>query len=187
MPRKILEEENRRVLEAVSLFPQNMKKAADWTNLPFNTFVYRAKRLGVYAPNPSQRDARQAVARSKMWDDCSRREKRRRVFEEQSGKCAICGISDWLGETLTLELDHISGNSDDNRRENLRFLCPSCHSNTPTYRNLNRCNHTEISDMVLTEALRTNESIRGALHAVGLTGKGGNYVRAKRLKEQMGE
>jgi 5-methylcytosine-specific restriction endonuclease McrA len=48
-------------------------------------------------------------------------------------KCAICGIVDWLGQPLVLELDHINGTNKDNRLENLRLLCPNCHSQTNTY------------------------------------------------------
>lgn len=48
-------------------------------------------------------------------------------------KCAICGISEWLGNPLSLQLDHINGNNRDNRLENLRLLCPNCHSQTSTF------------------------------------------------------
>lgn len=55
--------------------------------------------------------------------------------------CAKCGCPPmWQGESLTLEIDHENGKLYDNRRENLRFLCPNCHSQTPTFgvRNLAR-------------------------------------------------
>jgi predicted restriction endonuclease len=48
-------------------------------------------------------------------------------------KCEICGINDWLGNQLTLHLDHKNGNNRDHRIENIRFLCPNCHSQTDTY------------------------------------------------------
>lgn len=53
--------------------------------------------------------------------------------------CAVCGIgSMWCGSKLTLTVDHINGNSLDSRQENLRFLCPNCDSQTPTYKAKNR-------------------------------------------------
>lgn len=48
--------------------------------------------------------------------------------------CAICGQEPfWRGQPLVLILDHINGDHGDHRKENLRFLCPNCDSQQPTF------------------------------------------------------
>lgn len=49
-------------------------------------------------------------------------------------KCDWCGIKDqWNGKPIVLHLDHINGINNDHRLENLRLLCPNCHSQTDTF------------------------------------------------------
>lgn len=48
-------------------------------------------------------------------------------------ECYECGITHWFGEKLALHLDHINGHGYDHRVENLRMLCPNCHSQTETF------------------------------------------------------
>ena len=49
-------------------------------------------------------------------------------------ECCMCkNKGEWFGKILSLQLDHINGINNDNRIENLRFLCPNCHSQTDTY------------------------------------------------------
>lgn len=48
-------------------------------------------------------------------------------------KCEGCGIVDWNGKPISLQLDHIDGCPTNHLLENLRLLCPNCHSQTPTY------------------------------------------------------
>lgn len=60
--------------------------------------------------------------------------------------CAECGTGpEWNGKELILELDHVNGNPYDDRIENLRFLCPNCHRQTPTYGN--RYRRTNLDDI----------------------------------------
>lgn len=97
-------------------------------------------------------------------------------------KCSKCGIDNWCGETIILDLDHINGDNRDNRLENLRYLCPNCHSQTDTYKGRNKnSGKPKVSDQELLTAYEKCSNIRQALISVGIAAKGGNYERLKKL------
>jgi len=78
--------------------------------------------------------------------DCSTKSRNffRRYLTETFGyKCSCCNISEWNGKSIVLEIDHIDGNFENNKPENLRFICPNCHSQTDTYkaRNMGKGRH----------------------------------------------
>lgn len=81
----------------------------------------------------------------------SRWHKKRRLLREGIliNRCERCGISDWRGKPLSIHIDHINGIKDDWRLENLRMLCPNCHSQTPTFggRNLRRLSPLLLDDI----------------------------------------
>jgi hypothetical protein len=110
--------------------------------------------------------------------------KRRRVFEEQNHCCNKCGVSEWQGFKIPLELEHKDGNTINNSRENLEGLCPNCHSITDTWRGRNkpaRNSVNEVTDEFLLQCLKETDNIRQGLLKAGIAAKGNNYSRAKRL------
>lgn len=60
-------------------------------------------------------------------------------------QCQICNLEpEWNNKVLVLQIDHINGINNDHRIENLRFLCPNCHSQTETFGNKKRNKHSEV-------------------------------------------
>lgn len=65
---------------------------------------------------------------------------RRYIFEKYDNKCCECGwsvVNEYAGK-IPLEIDHIDGDHKNNKEENLRLLCPNCHSLTPNYGSRNK-------------------------------------------------
>lgn len=93
-------------------------------------------------------------------------------------KCQNNGI--WLGEKLTLQLDHKNGIRNDNRKENLRFLCPNCHSQTETF-NVGRTERKKasITKEEVVKLAKEAKSIRDIILKLNVSDCSVNYKRIK--------
>lgn len=65
---------------------------------------------------------------------------KRYLIDLNGYSCDVCGIHTWNNSPITLEIDHINGNSQDCNRSNVRLICPNCHSQTSTYKSKNKGN-----------------------------------------------
>lgn len=100
---------------------------------------------GKYCSNQCQKDyeneqryLRWLAGENKVWSNA--KSLKRAVIRLNGYACKECKINEWNGKILILELEHIDGNSDNDRKSNLCLLCPNCHSQTLTYKNKNKGN-----------------------------------------------
>ena len=138
------------IVEA-ALNSQSATSAAAKLGLKYETFKVHAKRLNVFNKNQSGKgtpkpkiDGLGKISLQEIFEGkhphYQSNKLRKRLFTEniKQEKCESCGLSEWLGKKLSLELDHKDGNRYNHSIENLRILCPNCHSQTDTYRGKNK-------------------------------------------------
>jgi 5-methylcytosine-specific restriction endonuclease McrA len=126
----------------------SMSRAAARLGLHFNTFKRRAIQLGCYKPNQAGRGLRKNAPKVPIEDiifhgkhpQYQSYKLKKRLFEEGLVKreCQSCGLTEWRGGFLPLELHHIDGNRTNHHVSNLMILCPNCHSQTDTFRARNK-------------------------------------------------
>ena len=139
------------IMEACHSAP-NMKEAANSVDLHFNSFKARALKLECWEPNPDNNKGkkmgthprwREAYPNDQIFVEESsynRTSLKRRILEDEliEYKCDVCELPPrWNGKPMVLILDHINGVNNDNRIDNLRFVCSNCDSQLETYKNRN--------------------------------------------------
>ena len=112
------------------------------------------------------------------FDSLSIGQKKNRLILEQNKSCNKCKLSDWLGQPITLELEHIDGDTNNNKKNNLEVLCPNCHSQTSTWRGKNRkdkINKIKLTGEDYVKSFLECKNVRQALLAMNTTAKGKSY------------
>lgn len=119
----------------------SMQAAAKKLKMSYSVFRRLAQHYGLFTPNPAGK-GRMKPKRFKTEEDVfkvfdhnvGRSGIKNWVIKERGYKCEECSLSEWNGKHIVLELEHINGDRKDNRKENLKILCPNCHSQTSTFR-----------------------------------------------------
>lgn len=169
---KLRKEYDEEKIKNVVVNSETMSEAARILNIPISTFKRICIRLNVYNPSDKwnttkyihSNKSRETQAKNNLvqlnniltgesiFTGASRSLKDRLIkFNILLNKCAECGIeSTWNYKPIILQLDHIDGNHSNNVLNNLRILCPNCHSQTPTFagrnittKSINRFLHIE--------------------------------------------
>ena len=189
-------EKIQKVRESIKNNPLSMRAASREAGMPFTTFVRYAKELGIYKPNQFHTGRMfingekgsipfQEVLEGKH-PTYNRKQLKKRllVLNILEEKCDECGLgTEWNGKEIVLELDHINGVNNDHRLENIRILCPNCHSQTTHFKGRNINYSNRVSDNELVSAIKkTPDNVRKILLEVGLGGSRGNYERVYDLK-----
>ena len=114
---------------------KTMAEAARNLNIHYKTLKSYAQQLGVFNPNQSGKGTQKY--QTKIEDilsnkiEINRSNLKSRLIKEKILKyeCNICrNNGSWNNKSLSLELHHKNGISNDNSLDNLQFLCPNCHS-----------------------------------------------------------
>lgn len=126
-----------------------MSEACSKLDLHLNTFMRHARRLGVYKPNQGGKGTVKnrvegVIPLSEILQGLHPSYQtfklKHRLIKEgiKKNECECCGVSRWMNKDIACELDHIDGNSNNHVLNNLRILCPNCHSQTSTFRSKKR-------------------------------------------------
>lgn len=174
----------------------SMAEASKELNMTFNSFKRKAIKLGCYKPNQNWTKGKSAYN-----DDRIKSKYSDNLFVENSGarreyiksliikhnlieyRCLECGLNNfWNKKVLSLQLDHINGVRNDNRLDNLRFLCPNCHTQTETYCSKNKgitINTLDKEFIICT--MKESSSITEVINKIGLCETKSNRMQLKKL------
>ena len=150
------------ILEAVNSSPSALS-AAKKLDIPYTTFIRKAKELGVYVTNQSGKGISKKSGKKfpledifdGKFPDYQSNKLRRRLIDEgyKEHICERCQLSEWNGKQIPLEVNHIDGNNKNHKLSNLEIICPNCHAQTETYRGKNIKTNRKLIPLCTTDDL----------------------------------
>lgn len=129
--------------------------AARLMGVSYNAFARLAKKYDCYITNQAgkgivkknpravTRDILDLVFQNKHYYTAYKLKGYLFSFGLKEKRCECCGLSEWMGKEIPLELHHKNGNHHDNTWDNLQILCPNCHGQTEHYRGANKISHKD--------------------------------------------
>lgn len=170
----------------------SMLSASKLLDINYKTFRKYAKKYGLWNPNQCLKGGLKPkiklenVLQNKVCMKSSVLKKR--LLDEKYLKyvCIKCkNNGEWMGEKITLELDHIDGNSENNKLDNLRILCPNCHSQTPTFRGRKNRKIKKVNDEKFKKIVEECKNISEICNKLNIVSKGGNYKTIKNRMDRL--
>jgi 5-methylcytosine-specific restriction endonuclease McrA len=175
---------------------RTMYEAARKVELHPTSFIFRARKLGVYCPNPQRLGVERHAderkrARIPLKEILAGKHPqyntnllRTRLLNEgyKQRRCEQCGNDD---ESISFELDHIDGDHSNHKLKNLQIICPNCHSKTPTFAGRNKRVKKKIQnfDLKIVDMIRAGETTRTILLKLGMVTNGVNYRRVDKIRQ----
>jgi len=107
-----------------------------------NESIWSLQKMNVYCSNACSAKGmfNETINRFNRGEVSDRSTIRKVLTEVRGYNCSCCGISEHNGKPLTLQVDHTDGNAGNNSPDNLRLICPNCHSQTDTFSARNKGN-----------------------------------------------
>lgn len=93
------------------------------------------------------------------------------LIQERGHCCEECTVSIWNDKPITLELEHIDGDNKNNNKDNLKLLCPNCHSQTPTWRRAKKAygkHNRRYTDEEIINVVKTSTGLNDVLMKLDL-------------------